>query len=187
MAETFWQDVQNCISIVQRSIIPGKNCFLKMLIFSQNLIWSKSCMKFLWQLSDNFDKIAIHVSTETFWTKRFSFWSKLYFSRLGTLTDAFLNIQRKLFCQFCQNGIQRIQRNDWTKLLSYKELELLYHFWTLNEKYLEFFPENFVTVVQIVLVCPSYVFLLFFWEKLCKLSLSFLNFDWISFFSGDFS
>ena len=54
---------------------------------------------------------------------------------------------KKTICQFCQYGIQRIQRIDWMKFLSYKELELFYHFWTLNEKSLEFLPENFVTVV----------------------------------------
>ena len=88
----------------------------------------------------------------------FSFWSKPFFSRLRTLTDAFLKIQRKLFCQFCQYGIQRIQRNDWIKLLSYKELKLFYHFRTLNEKSPQLPPGNFVTVVKNVLRCPSYVF-----------------------------
>ena len=29
LVETFWQDVQNCISIVQRSMIPGRNCFFE--------------------------------------------------------------------------------------------------------------------------------------------------------------
>ena len=65
-----------------------------------------------------------------------------FFSYLRTLTDAFLNTQRKHFCQFCQYGIQRIQKNDWMKFLSYKELELFYHLRTLNEKSLEFLPET---------------------------------------------
>ena len=58
--------------------------FGNLLIFFQNRIWSKSCMKVFWQLSDNFDKTAIQVSTETFWTKMFSFWSKPFFSCLRT-------------------------------------------------------------------------------------------------------
>ena len=29
LVETFWQDVQNCISIVQRSKIPGRKCFFE--------------------------------------------------------------------------------------------------------------------------------------------------------------
>ena len=36
LAETFWQDAQNCISIVQRSIIPGKNSFFENLDFFSN-------------------------------------------------------------------------------------------------------------------------------------------------------
>ena len=97
----------------------------------------------------------------------FSFRSKLYFSRLRTLTDAFLNIQRKQFCPFCQNGIQRIQRNDRNKLLSYKELELFYHFRSLNEKSPQLLPENFVTVVKIVLKWSGYVFRLIFSMEKC--------------------
>ena len=142
--------------------------FLKMLIFSQIRIWSKSCMKVLRQFSDNLDKIAIQVSTETFWRNNVLFLTNTKFFRLRTLTDAILNIQRKLFCQFCQYGIQRIQRNDWMKFLSYKELELFYQFWTLNEKSLDFLPENFVTVVKIVVACPGYVFLQLFLWKLCN-------------------
>ena len=37
LVETFWQDVQNCISIVQRSMIPGKNCFFEKVDFFSNL------------------------------------------------------------------------------------------------------------------------------------------------------
>ena len=88
----------------------------------------------------------------------FSFWSKPFFSCLRTFTDAFLNIQRKLFCQFCQKGIQRIQRNDWIKLFSYKELEVFYQFRTLNEKSPELLPRNFVTVVTNVVRCTGFVF-----------------------------
>ena len=47
--------------------------FGNLLIFFQNRIWSKSCMKVFWQLSDNFDKTAIQVSTETFCTKNVLF------------------------------------------------------------------------------------------------------------------
>ena len=113
--------------------------------------------------------------------KMFSFWSKPIFSRLRILTDAFLNIQRKLFCQFCQYGIQRIHRNDWMKFLSNKELELFYRFRTLNEKSPQLLPENIVTVVEIVLRCPGYVFRLNnFFEK-CAIFLSFSYFDWFSF------
>ena len=133
-----------------------------MLIFSQFRIWSKSCLKFLRQLFVSLEKIAIQVSTETFWRKNVLFLTDTKFSRLRTSTDAFLNSQRNFFCQFCQYGIQRIQRNGWMKFLSYKEMELFYHLWNLNEKSLKFLPENFVTVVQIVLACPRYVFLLFF-------------------------
>ena len=36
LVETFWQDVQNCLSIVQRSMIPGKNCFFENVDFFSN-------------------------------------------------------------------------------------------------------------------------------------------------------
>ena len=142
-----------------------KTAFLKMLIFSQIRISNKSCLKVLRQLFDSLEKTAIQLSTETFWWNNVLFLTDTKFYRLLTLTDAIVNIQRKLFRQFCQNGIQPIQSNDCMKFLSYKELELFYHFWTLNEKSLEFLREKFVTVVEIVLACPSYVFLFFFCEN----------------------
>ena len=37
LVETFWQNVQNCISIVHRSIIPGKNSFFENVDFFSNL------------------------------------------------------------------------------------------------------------------------------------------------------
>ena len=145
-------------------MITEKNCFWKRLMFFKfgpgaNVSW-KICVNHR-QLRE----IAIQVSTETFWRNYVLFLTDTKFFRLRTLTDAILNIQRKLFCQFCQYGIQRIQRNDWMKFLSYKELELFYQFWTLNEKSLDFLPENFVTVVKIVLACPGYVFLQLFFVK----------------------
>ena len=161
-----------------------ETAFMKMLIFSQFRIWRKSCLKVLQQFFVSLEKIAIQVSTETFWWKNVLFLSDTKFSRLRTSTDAILNSQRKFFCQFCQYGIQRIQRNGWMKFLSYKEMELFYHLWTLNEKSLEFLPENFVTVVQIVLACPRYVFLLYFWVKMVQIFLSFLYLHWFSFIFG---
>ena len=112
----------------------------------------------------------------------FSFWSEPFFCCLRTFTDAFLNIHRRLFCQFCHYGIQRIQRNDWIKLLSYKELELFYHFRTLNEKSPQLLPGNFVTVVKNVLRCPSYVFrFVYSIEKCAFLCLFRILFDSASF------
>ena len=159
---------RNAFQLSRWAWLLGKTAFLKLLIFYQFRIWNKSCLKVLRQLFVSLEIITIQVSTESFWRKNVLFLTDTKFFRLRTLTDEFLNILRKLFCQFCQYGIQRIQRNDWTKLFSYKELGWFYHFWTLNEKSLEFFPENFVTVVQIVLACPGCVFPLFFLWKLCK-------------------
>ena len=99
--------------------------------------------------------------------KAFSFWSKPFFPCLRTFTDGFLNIQRKLFCQFCQYGFQCIQRNDWMKFLSYKDLELFYHLRTLNEKSPQLLPGNFVTVVKIVLRYPRSVFRLIYSIENC--------------------
>ena len=100
--------------------------------------------------------------------KKCSLFDQNRFCCLRTFTDAFLNIQRKLFCQFCQYDIQRIQRNDWIKLLSYKELELFYHFRTLNEKSPPLLPGNFVKVVKIVLRCPGYVLRLIYSIENCS-------------------
>ena len=97
----------------------------------------------------------------------FSFWSKPFFSCSRTFTDAFLNIQRKLIGQFCQYVIQRIQKNDWIKLLSYKELELFHHFRTLNEKSPQLLPGNCVTVVKNVVRCPGCVFRLTYSLERC--------------------
>ena len=160
--ETFWQDVQNCFSIVQRSMIPGKNCFFENVDFFAHSdleqILYESFVATFRQLTQNSNP-SVH---RNILNKKYSPFDQNHFSCLRTFTDAYLNIQRKVFCQFCQYGIQRIQRNDWMKFLSYKELKLFYHFWTLNEKSLEFLPENFVTVVKIVLACPGYDFLQFF-------------------------
>ena len=185
LVETFWQDVQNCISIVQKSMITEKKLLLEKVDFFQIWTWIKCFLKVLRQ-HRQLREIAIQVSTETFWRKNVLFLTDTKLFRLRTLTDAILNIQRKLFCQLCQYGIQRIQRNDWMKFLSYKQLELFYHFWTLNEKPLDFLPENFVRVVENALACPGYVslLLLFFLWKLCKVYLSFLYFDWFSFIFG---
>ena len=182
--ETFWQDFQNCISIVQRSMIPGKICFFENVDFLSNSdleqILFESFAATFRQLRENCNP-SVHRNILN--KNIVLFLTVTKFFRLRTLTDATLNNQRKLFCQFCQYGIQRIQRIDWMKFLSYKELELFYHFWTLNEKTLEFLPENFVTVVENVLACPGYVFP-FFLSKVCKFYLSFLYFDWFSFIFG---
>ena len=164
--------------------ILKKNCFWKMLIFFQLRTWSKSFSKVLRQLFDGLEKITIQPSTETFWRRKVLVLTETIFFRLRTLTEAFPNIQTKLFYQFCQYGIQRIQRNDWMKFLSYQKLELFYHFWTWNERSTEFLPENFVTFVEIVLACPGYVFRLIFFWKICKSFMSFLYLDWFSFICG---
>ena len=56
-----------------------KTAFGNLLIFSQIRVWSKSCLKVLWQFFDNLEKIAIQVSTETFWTENVLFLIKTAF------------------------------------------------------------------------------------------------------------
>ena len=68
---------------------------------------------------------------------------------------------------FVENCIQRIQRNHLLKILRLKNLELFYHFRILNKKTLEFLPESFVTVVEIDLACPAYVWRCFFLFENC--------------------
>ena len=135
-----------------------KNCFRKFVDFFSNSrleqILFKSFVAIFRQHRENSNP-SVH---RNILKKMFSFWSKLFFSCLRTFTVAILNIQRKRFCQFRQYGIQRIQRNDWIKRFSYKELELFYHFRILNEKSPQLLPEKFVTVVEIVLRCPGYNF-----------------------------
>ena len=128
------------------------------------------------------------MSIETFWRNIVLFLTDTNFFRLRTLIDAILNIQGKLICQFCQHGFQRIQRNDWMKFLSYKELELFYRFWTLNEKSLEFLPETSSQLSKLYLrVQATFTGKLFFW-KMCKVFCPFCKlFEWASFLSEFFS
>ena len=56
-----------------------QTAFGNLLIFSQIRVWSKSCWKVLWQFFDNLEKIAIQVSTQTFWTKSVLFLIKTIF------------------------------------------------------------------------------------------------------------
>ena len=74
---------------------------------------------------------------------------------------------KKTILSICQFGIQRIQRNDWMKFLSHKELELFYHFRALNGKSPQLLPENFVTVVKYVLKWPGCVFRLTYYFPNC--------------------
>ena len=137
--------------------------FLKKTAFGKSWFFFKfgSRTNLVWKFCGNFSQVQRKLQSKCpqkqFEEIMFLFWPKPLFSHLRTLTAAFLNFRRKLFCQFCQYGIQRIQRNDWVKLLSYKKLELFYHFWTLIENSLEILPKNFVTVVENVLGCPGYV------------------------------
>ena len=56
-----------------------KTAFGILLIFSPSRVWIKSCLKVLWQFFSNLEKIAIQVSTEIFWTKKFLFLMKTIF------------------------------------------------------------------------------------------------------------
>ena len=163
----------------QKKTVFGK-CWIFLKFGPRAILFRKFCGNF----STAEKKLQSKCPQKHFEKKMFSFWRKPFFSRLGTLTEVFSNFQTKLFCQFCQYGIQRIQTNEWMKLLSYKKLELFYHFWTWNERSTEFLPENFVTFVEIVLACPGYVFRLIFFWKICKSSMSFLYLDWFSFIFG---
>ena len=118
----------------------------------------------------------------------FFFWAKPFFSSLRTLTDALWNNQRNLFCQFCQYGIQRVQRNNWVKCFSYEESELFYRFWTLNEKSLEFLPETSSQLSKLYLRVQAMFTGELFFRKMCKVFCSFCKlFEWASFLSELFS
>ena len=56
-----------------------KTAFLKMLILSQLPIWSDSCSKILRQLFASWEKIAIQVTTETYWRNKVLFLTETIF------------------------------------------------------------------------------------------------------------
>ena len=130
----------------------------KLLIFSQIRIWSKSCMKVLWQPSDNLDKIAIQVSTETFWTKSvlfliktiFFLFTDIYwcnFEHSNKTTLSVLSIRHSTYPGERLDEISYLQR-----------IRIVLPFADFEKKISSTAAGNFVTVVEMVLRCPKYVF-----------------------------
>ena len=162
--------------------------FGKLFIFSQNRIWSKSCMKVLWQLSGNLDKIAIQVSTETFWTKNVLFLIKTIFFLFTDSHWCVFEDPKKTILSVLSIRHSTYPEERLNEILSYKELELFYHLRTLNEKSLEFLPETSSQLSKVYLrVQATFTGKLFFW-KMCKVFCPFCKLsEWASFLSELFS
>ena len=72
--------------------------------------------------------------------KMFSFLTQTYFSGLGTLTEAFLELSDKNnFLSFVENCIQRIRRILLMKILLFRNLELFNQFRSLKKESRDFF------------------------------------------------
>ena len=73
---------------------------LKMLIFSQIRIWTISCLKILGQFFASLEKIAMQVSTETFWRNNVFFWPIPNFFVYGFWPMQFWTLKEKYFVSF---------------------------------------------------------------------------------------
>ena len=179
MVETFWQDSQNCISFVQSSMFPEEFSLWASLISCKIRSWCKvffdSCAETFQQPNKN-----SHLRVQRNILKRKNFFlTQIFFFLWGLWPRYFWNFRQNNFVSFVDNCIQLIQRIDLMKILSFKNLELLYQFRTLNKKSPDFLLENFCTVVETVLACPGYI-----WGKKVENIVpffSFLNFDWLIF------
>ena len=105
-------------------------CFLKNFPFEkirssfEIWSWSKTDLIVLRKLFDSSSKIANYVSKETFWRKNNSFLIQIFFFSFGDFEWDIFNFSGKItFHQFCQNCVQRIQRNDLMKILPFRKLE----------------------------------------------------------------
>ena len=73
---------------------------------------------------DSSSEIANYLSTETIWKKNNFFLLQIFFFSFEVFDRGIFEVSGIiLFCQFCQNCIQRIQRNDLMKILPFKNLE----------------------------------------------------------------
>ena len=136
---------------------PKKNCFWKRLIFIK---FGTGAIFFLMP-QGNFSsaqwKVQSTCSQKHSEERMFSFLTQTYFSRLGTLTEAFLELSNKKNVSFVENCIQRIRRIHLMKILPFWNLELFNQFRTLKKKSRDFFLDNFGTVVEIVLARSGYL------------------------------
>ena len=154
--------------------------------FSQIRTWSKSCMKVLWQLSDNFDKIAIQVSTETFWTKNVLLLIKTIFFSFTDSHWCIFKHPKKTILSVLSIRHSTYPEERLDEISFPQRIRIVLHFRTLNEKSPQLLPENFVTFVKIVLKWPGCVFRLIYYFQNCAIFLAFLSFDWFSFIFGWF-
>ena len=158
--------------------------FGTLLIFSQIRIWSKSCMKVLWQLSDNLDKIAIQVSTETFWTKNVLFLIRnIFFSFTDSQWCIFEHPKKTILSVLSLRHSPYPE--DWLDEFSFPQrIRIVLPFADFEWKISWIPAGNFVTVVEIVLRCPGYVFwLIYSIEKFAFLCLFRILVDLASFLS----
>ena len=185
MVETFWQVVQDCISVVQRSMIPEKNCFWNSWFFfrcGHGLEFFESLPEIFCRISE---KCNLRVHIYILRTSFLFFDTSLFFLVCGLRPRYFRTIRQNNLVFFVGNCIQLIQRNDLMKILSFKNLELFYHLRTLNEKSLAFLLKNFCTIVETILTCPGYTWTKTYIDRSAGFSRSFcilIDYYFVEFF-----
>ena len=119
--------------------------------------WCKVFLIVVQKLFNSLVEIAIYVSRETFWRGKTFFLTQSFFFVWGFWPRFFWTFRQNNFVSFVENCIRLIQRKGLIKILSFKNLELLYQFRISNEKSPDFLLENFCTVVETVFSCPGYI------------------------------
>ena len=152
----FWQDIQDCISVVQRSMFPEKKLLLENFFVSNSQL-EPFFLKTLRKLFLSSEKSAIYMSTETFWRKNVLFFdTKLFFLFRDIDRGIFGTFRQKNFVRFVENSIQRIRRIHLMKILLFRNLEMFNQFRNKKKKSLDFFLDNFGTVVENVFARSGY-------------------------------
>ena len=148
------------------------------MIFSKIRTWSKNCFNVLRNFFGKLVKIAFYVCTGTSWRKNVFLFDKFFFS-LADFEECITESSDKTISTVLLHCFQRI-RNDVTKTICFKKLELFYHFPTLNDESFGFLVKNIWTLVETVLECPGYKFVAKFLLKIVQIFFVFSLF-WLNY------
>ena len=128
LVKTFWQYVQNCISVVQRSMIPEKQLLLEKVDFFHIRNWSEFFSKALRKLFFSSVKGAIYMFRESFWRKNvlfFEFFRYLFFSFRDFDRDTFGTFRQKKTCQFCWKLHSTYPEDPFDENFSFQKLRIV--------------------------------------------------------------
>ena len=124
-------------------------------------------MKVLWQHSDNLDKIEIQVSTETFWTKNVPFLIKTI---LFSFTDSHWCVfedPKKTILSVLSIRHSTYPKERLEEFSFLQKIRIVLPFADFEWKISWIPAGNFVTVVEIALRSPGYVFWLIYSIENC--------------------